>query len=402
MTARLKLKTGLFACLAQVVAATDCKQDGAQTLFSRPSPSLNAAPESPAATNNEVKTCNDENALVYKNKDGLLVQVIECHDTASCKAKQLDDHLYAVKFGPVSKHTAVATEAFKQDDDLVAILFPKGVTKIGTEAFYWTMVNPVLDLSDFTGAIEKSAFAGLTKGGGPDKFAQTANKPDYKEFLSKAGFQTNNVDTLLIPKGVTSIGEYAFLERSARIITFEDGFEGLVGALAFSSMEELEEVNIPAGFQFNGRGVFAYNPNLKTVTFNAAFTGEIGEAAFQDSGLTAIHIPAGVSKIGNSAFDSCANLKEVTFGDGFEGTIGSTAFYATDLTEITIPPGTTKIGSEAFFGNVNLKTVDLRNVEEDDVFDRNNDVAQVFGEWGCTPKEAQAGCNYIDCDATNC
>ena len=113
---------------------------------------------------------------------------------------------------------------------------------------------------------------------------------------------SDSVAGIVIPDGVTSIGDYAFV-----------------------------------GCIFVTRFVI---PNSVT---------SIGNHAFEDCfSLTGIVIPDGVTSIGDYAFSSCRSLTNIVIPDGVTS-IGNEAFWGCrSLTNIVIPDGVTSIGHYAF------------------------------------------------------
>jgi hypothetical protein len=117
---------------------------------------------------------------------------------------------------------------------------------------------------------------------------------------------------------------------------------------------------------FNGKPVigilkaFADNKDLKSITIPANIT-YIGNAAFQNTGLTTITIPATVKKIeGYSNFADCAQLATVTFAPNSQlEVIGGQAFFnCSKLTAIDIPKSVKAIdGWETFENCTSLTTV---------------------------------------------
>lgn len=103
---------------------------------------------------------------------------------------------------------------------------------------------------------------------------------------------SRSVRDAVVPKGVSVIGERAFLGcKSLTSVSLPEGVTK-IEASAFFNCENLENVNIPEG-----------------VT-------EIGADAFCGcKGLTEIVLPAGVKTIEAMAFQNCANLKSVTLPD---------------------------------------------------------------------------------------
>ena len=112
----------------------------------------------------------------------------------------------------------------------------------------------------------------------------------------------NELETVIIEDGVTSIGHYAF-----------DGCSGLTS------------IEIP-----------------NSVT-------SIGDHAFNGcSGLTSIEIPNSVTSIGDYAFYNCSGLTSIEIPNSVTS-IGSSAFYGcSGLTSIEIPNSVTSIGNYAF------------------------------------------------------
>lgn len=122
----------------------------------------------------------------------------------------------------------------------------------------------------------------------------------------------DNIKTVVIKEGATSIGGFAF-----------------------SSLENLVSTTIP-----------------KSVV-------EIGRAAFSSSGLISVEIPGNVKSIGVSAFAECANLSHLTIGNGVTNIAGGAFSDCTSLTEVVIPDSVSNIGSYSFEGDTNLASLSI-------------------------------------------
>ena len=98
---------------------------------------------------------------------------------------------------------------------------------------------------------------------------------------------------VVIPEGVTEIGEVAFLGCSS-----------------------LESVTIPEGVREIGEDAFAFCKSLESVTIPEGVK-KIGRDAFRGCGsLKTISIPEGVAEIGEDAFSGCSSLaRVVVFGE---------------------------------------------------------------------------------------
>ncbi len=96
-------------------------------------------------------------------------------------------------------------------------------------------------------------------------------------------------------------------------------------------------------------------------------TSKIYANAFKDcKNLTTITIPKSVTHINAQAFSGCSSLKEIIFEEGSQLVeIGNNAFQYTGLTSIIIPENVTSIGSGAFYQAnslvvvVNLSDLDI-------------------------------------------
>ena len=123
--------------------------------------------------------------------------------------------------------------------------------------------------------------------------------PDYS--AGSAPWNELSFNTVVIDKGVTGIGGYAFNQK-----------------------EELLSIYIPDGVK------------------------KIGESAFEGSGLISVTVPGSVEEIGNYSFHDCANLTSVTVSEGVK-IIGERAFQGcTTLAYIDFPASITSVGAGAF------------------------------------------------------
>lgn len=121
----------------------------------------------------------------------------------------------------------------------------------------------------------------------------------------------SSVTHLVIPEGVTHVGNYAF-----------------VGA-------PFDHVSFP-----------------NTV-------GSIGDAAFYHSRLEEVILPESIESLGTSAFRNCESLKKAEINAGLEVIPESAFFYCTDLNDVTLPSSVKKIDKEAFYACRSLSTMPM-------------------------------------------
>ena len=166
-----------------------------------------------------------------------------------------------------------------------------------------------------------------------------------------------NIQTVVVDKGVTSIGDFAFYyAKSLTRITIPDSVTR-IGNNAFESAKSLTSITIPKGVTSIGDYAFRFASSLESITIPDSVT-RIGDSAFRNAtGLTSITIPDSVTSIGEYAFYGTSNLKSITIPDSVTS-IGESAFqWARSLTSITIPDSVKSIGDRAFLWSTSLTNI---------------------------------------------
>lgn len=210
-----------------------------------------------------------------------------------------------------------------------------------------------------------------------------------------AFYESTNVENLILPNTLTTIGGSMFSESALKSVIIPNGVT-TIERDAFEACKALTSIEIPASVETIGLWAFCDCSSLKTVTFGkdsrlkkigtseyggsfmrcTALTSieipanveTIGPSTFFGcTSLTAIEIPASVTTIGESAFKGCSSLATVTFEKGSQlktiagGYRGSDYYGAftscTALTSIEIPASVETIGATAFKGCSSLKIV---------------------------------------------
>lgn len=159
----------------------------------------------------------------------------------------------------------------------------------------------------------------------------------YNPYMTKAPWEgyKDDITSVVIESGVTSIGDYAFNQCS-----------------------NLESVTIPTGVTSIGQTAFTECYSLTTITIPASVT-TIGNGAFGRTGLTEVTIPASVTTLGNSVFMSCTSLTTVSISADLSS-IGMNLFSGcSQLASVNIPASVTSIGGSAFYGCSSLTTIDI-------------------------------------------
>ena len=147
----------------------------------------------------------------------------------------------------------------------------------------------------------------------------------------------DNIKTVCIEDGVTSIGEYAF-----------------------SECDSIMNVMIPSSVVDVCSGAFYQCNSLISVTIPNSVTS-IGSAAFECCySLTSVKIPNSITSIGEYAFNACHALTNVTIGNSVTS-IGEYAFAFCGLTSVTLPNNVRNIGWAAFYECDSLTSVTIGN-----------------------------------------
>lgn len=175
----------------------------------------------------------------------------------------------------------------------------------------------------------------------------------------------NDVTTVIINKGITTIGYGAFIYfRNIRKVTIPNSVKSIKEA-AFEDCSSLKNIVIPNSVVSIETQAFCNCKSLSNVKLSNSLT-EIQENAFMDCiSLKNITIPNSVNFINTGAFAECSNLTSVTILNGVTSIGKNTFCGCTSLASITIPSSVNYIGETCFYLCTNLKTI---NVDKENKF----------------------------------
>ena len=236
-------------------------------------------------------------------------------------------------------------------DEIKKVVIKKGVTNIGTRAF-WCCPN-----------IESITIPETVKSIGDEAFyyciaLTSINIPSSVTSIGNFAFQNcESLTSISLPNSVKSIGVAVFQSCiSLTSFTIPNSLTSIEDCM-FSGCEKLSSVTIPNSVKSIKDRAFQICHSLTSVTIPNSVTS-IEYCAFEDCySLTSITIPGSVKEIGVAAFAGCKGLVSVTLLDGIAN-IGNSAFeVCSNLVTVTIPSSVTSIGERAFGSCTNLSSI---------------------------------------------
>ena len=250
----------------------------------------------------------------------------------------------------------ILENAFGNCTELKSVSLPSTLTKIGNSSG----VPPFsgchsLESIEITEGNEVYASDGnciMRKADNTLVFGCKASKIlSYTEHIGSHAFCDSGAESIALPEGVTSIGNFAFYDNDRlKEIALPQSLTS-IGHYAFSWCTALGKITIPDGVTELPYGLFSWCTELKDVALGAK-----------------------TEKIDTSVFMLCGKLERITISESnthFKSTAdgrfllnktGDTLVFG--CKDGAIPDGVKKIGEKAFEGRTGLKEIDFNEVEE--------------------------------------
>lgn len=140
---------------------------------------------------------------------------------------------------------------------------------------------------------------------------------------------------VIVSKGVTTVGSYAFRECSNLVSVSLPTSLKIIGNGAFGFCESITKISVPKTVTRIGEGAFSSDYKLVSINIPNGVK-EISDYTFSFTALTNVVIPSSATSIGKYAFSGCKALKS-----------------------IKIPSSVTHIDDRAFRNCTSLETVDI-------------------------------------------
>lgn len=229
--------------------------------------------------------------------------------------------------------------AFENCISLTSVVIPASVIRIGYRAFFNCSNLVSVDIP--SSVISIGAFGGATE----DGFTYSI-EGDKAVIDGYTGSETDiTIPTEINGIPVKGIGEDPFGYYDFGSIILNRGSSDSFAA------SHLTSVVIPEGVTGIGNYTFDRCSSLTTVNIPEGVTN-IGWFAFSHcSSLTSVTIPNSVTSIGNNAFYDCDSLESVIIGGGVTYIGDNTFSYNDKLTSVTIPVSVIDINYYAFIGS---------------------------------------------------
>lgn len=266
--------------------------------------------------------------------------------------------------GPWQQYLTNGTCLFK-------LIVREGVTHIGAYNFVNNLepdqaVNGYLDtvvLPKSLTSIGDKAFYTNTWGGRTSSLKSITLPSNLESIGEKAFMGCTKLDgSITIPGSCKTVEMEAFRETSITELNLSEGVE-TIGNYAFQGCGQLTSVTFPSSIQSVGEKAFANCGSVQTVHINSAKGATFYNRVFESCGnLTTLTIaPNSITDIPNYMFCDCTALKNVSLPEGIKS-IGVSSFSGCGaLTEIELPNSLLTLGEYAFYRCNSLQSITIPN-----------------------------------------
>jgi hypothetical protein len=228
--------------------------------------------------------------------------------------------------------TEVGSDAFKENKNLIKIIFPNTINTIGVSAF---------ESCKKLNTIVFSPLSKITIG-------------------ARAFRHCNSLKSMQSSEAIEYIGSSAFEGCGLVEITLPN-LMGLFGSSTFSACYSLKRVDLGQHITEIETGTFSDCKSIDSINLPTNLLS-ISPFAFANcESLIKIEIPSSVNNIGHRAFLGCNSLKELTLPENIEIIEEATFLNCQSLKEINLSSKTKVISDLSFMDCVELKKINFHS-----------------------------------------
>lgn len=287
--------------------------------------------------------------------------------------------------GTYYKVVGIQDNSFKGYTNLVSVIFPSSIIKIGDNAFENTALIDI-SLPESLIHIGSNAFKNTS--------ISNIILPGKLEYIGESTFENCHIENIIIPNNIKEIGNSAFNCKNLRKVIFNAfqcnkiGFNGGYYRENSAFPEFVNTIEVGEDVDYIPYLAFYFCDDLNTLIYNARkaiieipssldirspFNRNVSEVKFGSEVMSIpdyllfgcryikeINVPESVSSIGNNAFFDCLSMESLTLPKYSITSIGESAFQnCTSLKSVSLPNTLDSLGEKAFKGCESLKFLDL-------------------------------------------
>ena len=242
--------------------------------------------------------------------------------------------------------------AFIFCDELKSVIIPEGIESVGDHAFKDVAVVYYFGNSINEIGLENCGAQSINRNALNNAFI--LNDKDATEIISCSSQIEGNI---VIPEGITSIGDYAFKGTDITGVTLPSSLRK-IGKYAFSCCNSVSSITIPDNVIYIGEGAFFKCENLKNIIVPEGITS-IADYAFEFTNITDITLPSSLKKIGKYAFSRCNYIPSITIPDNVIFIDEGAFSECRNLKTVNIGIGLSVVKSKTFYSCRKLKTINF-------------------------------------------
>lgn len=169
--------------------------------------------------------------------------------------------------------------------------------------------------------------------------------------------ECTSLTNITIPDSVTTIGDWGIASCGLLTDVYMSNNVTYLGDSAFIDCVNLKYINLPDCISYIGNNAFRFCENLTSVNIPKNLTSlSIGTFSGCKK-LNKVAIPYGITSIGNFAFYECKKITEISIPDSVSS-MGYSVFYkCSELTKVTIPASITYVDGSNFRECDNIRDV---------------------------------------------